>query len=42
MESFFGHMKDDIDCQKAKTFEELNIMLDEYLKYYNNERYQWD
>lgn len=41
MESFFGHMKDDIDYQKAKTFEELNIMLNEYLKYYNNERYQW-
>jgi len=42
MESFFGHLKDDVDCQRAKTFEELNIMLDEYLKYYNNERYQWD
>lgn len=42
MESFFGHMKDDVDCREAKTFEELNVMIGEYLKYYNNERYQWD
>lgn len=42
MESFFGHMKDDVDCREAKTFEELNVMIDRYLKYYNNERYQWD
>jgi putative transposase len=42
MESFFGHMKDDVNCKEAKTFAELNLMLDKYLKYYNNERYQWD
>lgn len=42
MESFFGHMKDDIECEKAKTFKELNAVVSEYLKYYNNERYQWD
>lgn len=42
MESFFGHLKDEVECNRAKTFEELNGMLDEYLKYYNNERYQWD
>jgi transposase InsO family protein len=42
MESFFGHLKDEFECRRAKTFEELNIILDEYLKYYNNERYKWD
>jgi len=42
MESFFGHMKDDIDYKECKTFEELNLMIDEYMEYYNNRRYQWD
>jgi len=42
MESFFGHPKDDVDYREAKTFEELNAIIDRYLKYYNNERYQWD
>jgi len=42
MESFFGHLKDDVECRGAKTFQELNVMIDEYLRYYNNERYQWD
>lgn len=42
MESFFGHLKDELECHRARTFQELNTMIDEYLKYYNNERYQWD
>lgn len=42
MESFFGHLKDDVECQRAKTFQELNVIIGEYLRYYNNERYQWD
>jgi transposase InsO family protein len=42
MESFFGHFKDDVDCQSAKTFGELSGIVDEYMEYYNNRRYQWD
>lgn len=40
-ESFFGHMKDEIDYKKCNTFEELQSMIDEYMDYYNNYRYQW-
>lgn len=42
MESFFGHLKDEVECRQAQTFQELNIMIGEYLEYYNNERYQWN
>jgi putative transposase len=41
MESFFGHLKDEIDYQKCQTFEEMNLLLEQYMKYYNNERSQW-
>jgi putative transposase len=40
-ESFFGHMKDEIDLPKCKSFEELKTEIDDYMDYYNNERYQW-
>jgi transposase InsO family protein len=42
MESFFGHLKDDIDCKEAKTFNDLDGMINNYMEYYNNDRYQWD
>jgi len=42
MESFFGHFKDDVDYQNCKTFEELNILIENYMQYYNYERYQWN
>jgi transposase InsO family protein len=42
MESFFGHLKDDVDYQDCKTFEELLMLITEYVRYYNNERQQWD
>ena len=42
VESFFGHFKDDIDYKECKTFEELSLVVEEYIEYYNNERYQWD
>lgn len=42
IESFFGHFKDDIDYDDCKTFEELNLRIEEYMKYYNNERQQWN
>ena len=42
MESFFGHFKDDVDYKECQTYEELNLRVEEYIEYYNNERYQWD
>lgn len=41
-ESFFGHMKDEIDLSKSKTFEDVNVIIDDWIDYYNNERYQWN
>ena len=41
MESFFGHFKDEVDYKNCKTFAELVAKIDEYMYYYNNERYQW-
>jgi len=43
-ESFFGHMKDEIrelisDCE---SFEAVLPVLDDWMDYYNNDRYQWD
>ena len=43
-ESFFGHMKDEIaqlvaDCE---TYEQVAAVVDDWLDYYNNDRYQWD
>ncbi len=40
-ESFFGHMKDDIDLKNCLTFDELKASIDNYMDYYNNYRYQW-
>lgn len=40
-ESFFGHMKDEIDLSKCKIFEEVKVIIDDWIDYYNNERYQW-
>lgn len=41
IESFFGHLKDDIDYKSCKTFNELDMTVNEYMQYYNNERHQW-
>lgn len=41
-ESFFGHLKDDVDYQDCKTFEELKEMIGKYIHYYNHERPQWN
>ena len=41
-ESFFGHMKDEIDYKSCNEFEELQIMVDDYMDYYNNFRCQWN
>ena len=42
IESFFGHLKDDVDYKSCKTFEEVNLLITEYVKYYNQERRQWN
>lgn len=42
IESFFGHLKDDVDYKSCKTFEELKLLIENYIKYYNTERAQWD
>ena len=43
-ESFFGHMKDEIKYEIAmmKTFDEVKAKIDDWMDYYNNDRYQWD
>lgn len=43
-ESFFGHMKDEIKYEIAmmKTFDEVKAKIDDWIDYYNNDRYQWD
>ena len=41
-ESFYGHMKDEIDLSPCKTFEDVCVVIDDYMDYYNKDRYQWD
>ena len=43
-ESFFGHMKDEIKYEIAMmtSFEEVKAKLDDWIDYYNNDRYQWE
>lgn len=42
MESFFGHLKDDVDIQSCTTLNELKSKIKHYITYYNNYRYQWN
>lgn len=42
MESFFGHMKDEIDISSCETFEDAKVHLAAYINEYNNERRQWE
>lgn len=42
IESFFGHFKDDVDYKNCKTFEELRLLIENYIRYYNEERAQWE
>ena len=41
IESFFGHMKDELDYKSCITFRELKLKVEQYMQYYNNERKQW-
>ena len=41
-ESFFGHMKDELysRCKSWSTFEDVQMDIDDWMDYYNNDRYQ--
>ena len=41
-ESFYGHMKDEIDITNCKNFDDIKLIIDDYMDYYNTERYQWN
>lgn len=40
-ESFFGHMKDEVTIDRSLSFEETKAEIDDWIDYYNNDRYQW-
>lgn len=40
-ESFFGHMKDEVDISKCTKYRDVKAIIDDWMDYYNNERYQW-
>ena len=40
-ESFFGHMKDEVDVSECTKFREVKAKVDDWMNYYNTERYQW-
>lgn len=41
-ESFFGHMKDEIDISQCTNYEDVKVIIDDWIDYYNTERYQWN
>ena len=43
-ESFFGRMKDHIEHQlkECTKFSDVKTIIDDWMDYYNNERYQWE
>ena len=41
IESFFGHMKDELEYQVCTSFNELFLAIQSYMRYYNHERKQW-
>lgn len=42
IESFFGHLKDEIEYKQCESISELRRLLKGYMKYYNYDRPQWD
>ena len=42
MESFFGHLKDELEFKSCQTLQELIVKVNEYMQYYNHSRYQWE
>ena len=41
IESFFGHLKDELDYKSCQSIEELRLKIEKYMRYYNQERKQW-
>jgi transposase InsO family protein len=41
-ESFFGHMKGETDISNCFTNDEIKAVINDWIDYYNNDRYQWD
>lgn len=41
METFFGHMKDELDYRHCESIHELRTQVDKYIDFYNSTRYQW-
>lgn len=41
MESFFGHMKDELHLKGCLTYEQAKNEISDYMDYYNNHRCQW-
>ena len=41
-ESFFGHMKDELNLDICFSFHDVCLEIKDYIYYYNNYRYQWN
>lgn len=41
IETFFGHMKDEINFSTIRTYEEVEYVINRYINYYNTNRPQW-
>lgn len=41
IETFFGHMKDEIDFSMIRTYDEVEYVINRYINYYNTNRSQW-
>ena len=41
IESFFGHMKDEVEIKSCATLEEVRKVISKYIRYYNYKRNQW-
>jgi len=39
-ESFFGHMKEEIDLSGCEWFQQVKDIIDDWMDCYNNDRYQ--
>jgi putative transposase len=42
METFFGHLKDELDIKSCSTITELRQRIHVYMAFYNSGRYQWE
>lgn len=42
IESFFGHMKDELDLSECEDYLTVKEKVRKYISYYNNKRPQWD